>query len=96
MQQFEDFNENDPKYQCCCGCCHVTVSASFNSFESCHFQTGVKLLLALFILGSICQMAVLWLVPIGYLVIVAWCTIYALNNEKHVYLWVFIIVTVSG
>jgi hypothetical protein len=59
------------------------------------------LLLALFIVGNIFEIftagsAVLAVVALGILVIVASCTIYALNNEKHVYLWVFIIVTVSG
>ncbi len=34
MQPSEDFDENDPKYKCCFGCCDVVVSVFLNSVES--------------------------------------------------------------
>jgi hypothetical protein len=34
MQLSDDFNENDPKYKCCCGCFDVVVSTFVSSVES--------------------------------------------------------------
>jgi hypothetical protein len=77
-----------------------------------HFQTGVKVFVALYIfisIGSIINMlCVMWIesvvavllaeaaILLVVLVIVALCTIYALINKKHAFLWAFIIVTVRG
>jgi ABC-type amino acid transport system permease subunit len=79
--------------------------------DSAHFQTGVKVSLALYIIGSIIGSIFVIFASVlagsalaameacllfGVLVIVAWCTIYALVKEKPALLWVFIIVIVCG